>query len=256
MGDGAARGFDLGAVGEWRLSAELETPGVRGAQAFVSVDPAGSALRPLYADLHVHSDSTVGTNDTLYNLSYGRDVAGLDVLGYTANDFNITEQRWDPGGEAFMNSTGGRFVCYPGTEWCGNSCAGGDRNVVFLHDRRSRSFRSTTKGGWCSFEWNSSLPVPSSRAPGRWMGLYAAYAKDPEGHLMMPHVGGRRCSLDWHRLELEQLIEVGSAWGQFHWVYAEALQRLSGQYAANSDDIRAVAAAVYRPRPCSVRAAG
>ena len=80
-------------LGEWRLSAEVA--GVRGAQAFVTVDPEGTALRPLYADLHVHSDDTVGTNDTLYNLSYGRDVAGLDILGYTANDFNITEQRWD-----------------------------------------------------------------------------------------------------------------------------------------------------------------
>ncbi|WP_436284276.1 hypothetical protein [Rhizobium sp. LjRoot258] len=53
------------------------------------------ALRPLYADLHVHSDDTVGTNDATYNLTYGRDIAGLDVVGYTVNDFNSTEANWD-----------------------------------------------------------------------------------------------------------------------------------------------------------------
>jgi hypothetical protein len=35
-----------------------------------------------------------------YNLSYGRDVAGLDVLGYTANDFNITERPLEQGRRA------------------------------------------------------------------------------------------------------------------------------------------------------------
>ncbi|QDH65317.1 hypothetical protein [Pseudomonas azotoformans] len=230
--------FDLGAVGEWRLSAEVQAPGVRGAQAFVTVDPAGSALRPLYADLHVHSDDTVGTNDTLYNLSYGRDVAGLDVLGYTANDFNITEQRWDQAVKLIHElNEPGRFVCYPGTEWCGNSCAGGDRNVVFLHDRKPE-FPFDNQGRLVrSFEWNEF--TAGTIKPGAWPvdELYAAYAKDPEGHLMMPHVGGRRCNLDWHHPELERLIEVGSAWGQFHWVYAEALQRgYRVGAAANSDE--------------------
>ncbi len=211
---------------------------VDGAQAFVTVDPAGTALRPLYADLHVHSDDTVGTNDTLYNLSYGRDVAGLDVLGYTANDFNITEQRWDQAVKLIHElNEPGRFVCYPGTEWCGNSCAGGDRNVVFLHDRKPE-FPFDNQGRLVrSFEWNEF--TAGTIKPGAWPvdELYAAYAKDPEGHLMMPHVGGRRCNLDWHHPELERLIEVGSAWGQFHWVYAEALQRgYRVGAAANSDE--------------------
>jgi len=231
-------GFELGAVGEWRLSAQVEAPFVCGTQAFVSVDPAGTTLRPLYADLHVHSDDTVGTNDTLYNLSYGRDVAGLDVLGYTANDFNITEQRWDQAVNLIHElNEPGRFVCYPGTEWCGNSCAGGDRNVVFLHDRKPE-FPFDNQGRLVrSFEWNEF--TAGTIKPGAWPvdELYAAYAKDPEGHLMMPHVGGRRCNLDWHHPELERLIEVGSAWGQFHWVYAEALQRgYRVGAAANSDE--------------------
>ncbi len=228
----------LSQPGEWKIIAHAEDARAASAQAFVNVSAAAGALRPLYADLHVHSDDTVGTNDTLYNLSYGRDVAGLDILGYTANDFNITEKRWDKAVELIHSlNAPGKFVCYPGTEWCGNSCAGGDRNIVFLRegkplfpfDQHGRLVRS--------FEWNEF--THGTLKPGAWPvdDLYAAYAHDPEGHLMMPHVGGRRCNLDWHHPQLERLIEVSSAWGQFHWVYAEALQRgYRVGAAANSDE--------------------
>lgn len=228
----------LAESGEWAIRALAGSAGVQEGKTYVNVDEALTGLRPLYADLHVHSDDTVGTNDTLYNLGYGRDVAGLDVLGYTANDFNITEQRWDAA-VALIHELNepGRFVCYPGTEWCGNSCAGGDRNVVFLHEGKPE-FPFDSQGRLVrSFEWNEF--TAGTIKPGAWPvdELYAAYAKNPEGHLMMPHVGGRRCNLDWHHPELERLVEVGSAWGQFHWVYAEALQRgYRVGAAANSDE--------------------
>lgn len=225
-------------AGEWKILAQVDNVRLAPAQAYVNISAEAGSLRPLYADLHVHSDDTVGTNDTLYNLSYGRDVAGLDVLGYTANDFNITEQRWDKAVELIHSlNEPGRFVCYPGTEWCGNSCAGGDRNIVFLRDGKPL-FPFDEQGRLVrSFEWNEF--THGTLKPGAWPvdDLYAAYAHDPEGHLMMPHVGGRRCNLDWHQPELERLIEVSSAWGQFHWVYAEALQRgYRVGAAANSDE--------------------
>ncbi|MCE4553386.1 DUF3604 domain-containing protein [Pelomonas cellulosilytica] len=216
----------LAATGEWRLTAEVAHPPLSlAAQAYVTAAEL-PGLRPLYADLHVHSDDTIGTNDTRYNLSYGRDVAGLDVLGYTANDFNITEARWNQA-VALIHALNepGRFVCYPGTEWCGNSAAGGDRNIVFLGEGKPR-FPFDEQGRLMrSFEWNEF--TQGTIRPGTWPvdDLYAAYADDPECHLMIPHVGGRRCNLDWHHPQLERLVEVGSAWGQFHWVYAEALAR-------------------------------
>jgi hypothetical protein len=228
----------LGSRGEWRLTATIDDDAAPfQAVAYVNAEPS-QGLRPLYADLHVHSDDTIGTNDTLYNLSYGRDVAGLDVLGYTANDFNITESRWNAAVELIHSlNESGRFVCYPGTEWCGNSAAGGDRNVVFLRDGKPR-FPFDEKGRLVrSFEWNEF--TSGTIKPGTWPvdDLYAAYADDPEGHLMIPHVGGRRCNHDWHHPQLERLVEVGSAWGQFHWVYAEALQRgYRIGVAANSDE--------------------
>ena len=230
--------LSLSQLGEWRLDAQVDDPRAAPAFAYVNIEAATGALRALYADLHVHSDDTVGTNDSLYNFSYGRDVAGLDVLGYTANDFNITEKSWDKT-VALIHQLNepGRFVCYPGTEWCGNSCAGGDRNIVFLRDEKPR-FPFDEHGRLVrSFEWNEF--TAGTLKPGTWPvdDLYAAYADDPEGHLMMPHVGVRRCNLDWHHPELERLIEVGSAWGQFHWVYAEALQRgYRMGAAANSDE--------------------
>ena len=219
-------GLSFDRIGEWSLTARLDDGAVAPSTAYVEVDENDGALRALYGDLHVHSDDTVGTNDTLYNLSYGRDVAGLDVLGYTANDFNVTEKRWDAA-VALIHELNepGRFVCFPGTEWCGNSSAGGDRNVVFLGDGRPQ-FPFDDRGRLVrSVEWNEHSGTELK--PGTWPidELYAAYAADAEHHLLIPHVGGRRCVLDWHHPQLERLVEVGSAWGQFHWLYAEALQR-------------------------------
>ncbi len=222
--------------GEWALSASLSRPsGIEPTRRYVTVEDGPA---PLYADLHVHSDDTVGTNDTSYNLCYGRDVAGLDILGYTANDFNITEARWNRAVELVHSlNEDGRFVCFPGTEWCGNSSGGGDRNVVFLHGRNPE-FPFDNQGRMVrSIDWNEA--TQGGMRPGTWSvdELYAAYAKDPEGHLLIPHVGGRRCILDWHHPQLERLIEIGSAWGQFPWVYADALSRgYRLGAAANSDE--------------------
>ena len=206
---------------------------------FLAIEDALTVPRVFYADLHVHSDDTIGTNDTRYNLTYGRDVAGLDVLGYTANDFNITRERWDRA-VALIHELhqDGSFVCFPGTEWCGNSCAGGDHNVVFLHggmpefpfDRNGRSARS--------FEWNEEMREHTI-TPGAWPleELWATYAHDPEGHLLIPHVGGRRANLDWHYPALEKLIEIGSSWGHFPWFFQDAVARgyLLGASAAGDE---------------------
>lgn len=218
-------GLALVQEGEWQLDARLSSASaVSPAAAYVQAE--NGASRPLYADLHVHSEDTVGTNDTTYNLTYGRDVAGLDVVGYTVNDFNITEANWNEAVELIHAlDEPGRLVCYPGTEWCGNSAAGGDRNVVFLRDGKPRFPFDPAGRSVRSFEWNET--TAGAIKPGVWPvdRLYAAYEDDPEGHLLIPHVGGRRCLLDWSHPELERLVEIGSAWGQFHWLYAEALAR-------------------------------
>lgn len=214
--------------GELEITALMVNhPQVPLAKFYVTVDKSLAFPRSYYGDLHVHSDDTVGTNDTTYNLTYGRDIAGLDILGYTANDFQITKDRWDTA-VALINKLNkdGEFVCYPGTEWCGNSCAGGDHNVVFLRDETPR-FPFDEDGNVCrSFEWNEDMEGDTIM-PGAWPleELWATYIDDPEGHLLMPHVGGRRCIMDWHHPVLERLVEIESAWGHFPWLYEDVMSR-------------------------------
>ncbi|KAK4688419.1 hypothetical protein P7C73_g1697, partial [Tremellales sp. Uapishka_1] len=214
------------------------------ASTLVTADPSSPVERVLYADLHVHSDDTVGTNDSLYNFSYAKDCAGLDIVGYTANDFNITKKNWDATVALIDElNTDGDFTIYPGTEWCGNTAVGGDHNVVFL-DENNREFPFDRHGNVArSFEWNEEMSTDTIE-PGTWPidDLYATYAHSPESHLLIPHIGGRRANLGWHHPRLERLIEVGSAWGQFEavkWFLRDAISRgYKLGVSANSDEHR------------------
>ena len=214
--------------GELAVTARLPAhPWVKARTFYVALDKDFIAPRVYYCDLHVHSEDTIGTNSTTYNLTYGRDVSGLDVLAFAHNDFNITNERWKKTVELIRDiNDDGRFVAYPGTEWCGSSCAGGDHNVVFLHDGEPEFPYLKTGEHVRSVEWNEDMRSAEVQ-PGAWPleELWAAYARDPEGHLLIPHVGGRRCILDWHYPTLERLIEIGSSWGHFGWLYQEAMQR-------------------------------
>ena len=215
--------------GEVIITASLpDHPRVPPKTFYVAVEKAFHAPRMYYCDLHVHSEDTIGTNSTTYNLTYGRDVSGLDILAFSHNDFNITKDKWDRTVELIHGITkDGEFVAFPGTEWCGSSCAGGDHNVVFLHGGIPEFPYLATGEHVRSFEWNEEMGAAAQVQPGAWPleELWAAYAKDPEGHLLIPHVGGRRCILDWHYPTLERLIEIGSSWGHFGWLYQEAIER-------------------------------
>ena len=216
------------AAGELAVTASLpDHPRVKPQTFHVTVDKDLPVPRVYYCDLHVHSEDTIGTNSTTYNLTYGRDVSGLDILAFAHNDFNITDERWKKTVELIRGiAKDGHFVAYPGTEWCGSSCAGGDHNVVFLHDREPEFPYLKSGEHVRSVEWNEDMRS-AQVAPGAWPleDLWLAYAKDPEGHLLIPHVGGRRCILDWHYPALERLIEIGSSWGHFGWLYQEAMER-------------------------------
>ncbi|MDT5135970.1 MAG: hypothetical protein QOD58_232 [Mycobacterium sp.] len=190
------------------------------------------APRGYFCDLHVHSNDTVGTQSTDWNLRYGRDIGGLDVLGYTANDFQITDGAWsDVVAACRAASQDGTFVCFPGVEWCGTAGVGGDHNVVFLDE-------DTTIAR--SLEWRQGMTA-TAPTPQTWpiTELYAAYEKEPDSYLLIPHVGGRRAVLDWHHPELERLVEVHSSWGSSPWFLEDALARgLKVGASAASDEHR------------------
>ncbi len=215
-------------AGNLRVVAEL--PGnraVKPATAFVDVSERFPAPRSFYADLHVHASDTVGTNSPAYNAAYARDIGGIDVLGYTANDFQITDENWQLGVSTVEEfNQPGRFVCYPVQEWCGSSTAGGDHNVVFLGDA-APEFPYNRRGEHNrTFVWNEDMKGTAVEL-GRWPveELWAAYIDDPAQHLIMPHVGGRRYIPDWHHPELERLVEIASSWGHFGWLYQDVIQR-------------------------------
>lgn len=188
--------------------------------------------RAYFADLHVHSDDTVGTQDSAYNFAYARWVGGLDVLGYTANDFQITDRAWEETVALCREvSEEGRFVCFPGVEWCGNSAVGGDHNVVYLGEE-TRLARS--------LEWHEAM-AEDAPSPEHWpiTKLYEAYAGCPDDYLLIPHLGGRRATLDWHHPALERLLEVHSTWGTGAWFLRDALSRgLRVGVSASSDEHR------------------
>ena len=225
-GDGASAWarteLTLAEPGDYRLV-------VGGAEARVTIDAAAPVPLALYADLHVHSDDTVGVNPTRSVLTFARDAAGLDVVGYTANDFNVRADRWAAAVAVCRDlHAEGRFLCFPGTEWCGASPVGGDRNVIFLGDEvrfplaaDGRSLRV--------FDWNEDTATDHPQDPGLPTAahLHAAYRDLAEGDraLLIPHVGGRRALLEWHDPALERLVEIASSWGHFDWFYRDALAR-------------------------------
>ena len=212
------------------LAVKARMPGMRdvaSAVHYVTIDRDAPCPRVLYGDLHIHAHDTVGTNSPAYNTAYGRDIAGLDVISYTANDFQITDANWELGVKTMDEfHQDGKLVCYPVQEWCGSSTAGGDHNVVFLHGRRPE-FPYNDKGEHNrTFTWNEDMKGAAVNL-GRWPieELWLAYCHDPENHLIMPHVGGRRYIPDWHHPQLERLIEITSSWGHFGWLYQDVIQR-------------------------------
>ncbi|QTO23205.1 hypothetical protein [Burkholderia seminalis] len=215
-------------AGTLRIVADVPGhPDVRAAEAWLTVDASLPVPRALYADLHVHAHDTVGTNSPEYNARYARDIGGIDVLGYTANDFQITDENWRLGVDAVERfNEPGRFVVYPVQEWCGSSTAGGDHNVVFLGDDQP-DFPYNARGEHNrTLVWNEDMKGHAVEL-GRWPveELWDAYADNAAQHLVMPHVGGRRYIPDWHHPELERLVEIASSWGHFGWLYQDVIAR-------------------------------
>jgi len=228
--------------GDLQLTASVpDDPRIASADAFLSIVADAPGIRAFYADLHVHAHDTVGTNSPAYNASFARDIGGIDIFGYTANDFQITDANWNDGVASITTfNVSGRFVTYPVQEWCGSSTAGGDHKVIFLSDEPPE-FPYNSKGEHNrTLLWNEDMKGTSAEL-GRWPieELWDAYLDKPQTHLVIPHVGGRRYIPDWHHPELERLVEICSSWGHFPWLYQDVIARGYKLGAcANSDEHR------------------
>src|SRR5262249_2426972 len=94
-------------------------------------------LLPYWGDLHGQSEETIGTNSADDYFAFARDLGFLDVISHQGNDFQITTPFWGKlNALSAQFNRDGRFICYPGFEWSGNTGLGGDRNVLFMREGR------------------------------------------------------------------------------------------------------------------------
>ena len=193
-------------------------------------------FRPYWGDLHGQSEETVGTNSVEDYFRYARDVSRLDISGHQGNAFQITKATWREICRCTREfNEPGRFVTFLGYEWSGNTPAGGDHNVYFLRDdepiHRCSHWQIVDKSD-----------VDTDRFP--LSELYREL-RDREA-ITVPHVGGRPANPAYHDADVEPLIEIYSAWGQFEWLLRDALERgYRVGFVAGSDDHKGRPGASY-----------
>ena len=176
---------------------------------------AGSGLLPWWGDLHGQSEETIGTNSARDFHAFARDRAFLDVVAHQGNDFQITDAFWAHLNDLTAEFTEDhRFVTFPGYEWSGNTCLGGDRNVLHLHEGQPihRSSHALVNDGSDPEDDANSATEMFERLAGRDCVVFA-------------HIGGRYADIDYaHDERLETGVEVHSAWGTFEWLVEDALR--------------------------------
>jgi hypothetical protein len=174
------------------------------------------ALLPFWGDLHGQSEETIGTNSARQFYEFGRDKAFLDICVHQGNDFQITLPFWDELNVLSKEFTvDGEFVVFPGYEWSGNTCLGGDRNVLFMEEGREihRSSHALVHD-------LSDLESDANSADALFEAL-----KD-EKCVVFAHIGGRYADIKMaHDTRLERSVEVHSAWGTFEWLIHDAFEQ-------------------------------
>jgi hypothetical protein len=176
---------------------------------------AAAPLRRYWGDLHGQSGETIGMGSAESYFRYARDLAFIDITGHQGNDFQITDAFW-----AKLNrltaefDAPGRFVCFPGYEWSGNTGMGGDRNIFFR-----REGRTIRRSSHILVEGQTSTDA-----------IYTAdelfRALDGEDAVVIAHVGGRYADIKYaHDGRLERAVEVHSTWGTFEWLLHDAFEQ-------------------------------
>ncbi len=216
--DGGVRRLDgirLMMPGTHRISVSDPAGGMEAAGNPIICLAEASPLNLYWADLHGQTESTVGTGTVQQYFSFARDVGCVDVCTHQGDDFQITREDWREISDCTREfHQPGEFVTYLGYEWSGNTPAGGDHNVIWFDDGQP-IYRSS--------HWQ--IPDRSDAHLDRYpiSELYETL-RDTKA-LIIPHIGGRRATLDYHDPGLEPLIEICSVHGRFEWFLQEALEK-------------------------------
>ncbi|MCE7736990.1 MAG: DUF3604 domain-containing protein [Candidatus Heimdallarchaeota archaeon] len=180
-----------------------------------------------WGDLHGQTGETVGSGTMEEYFTFGRDVAAIDFISHAANAFQVTKAIWKKlQGVTIDFHEPGKFVTYLGYEWSGNPGAGGDHNVYYLNDNEPIHR--------CSHALIDDLSdLDTDRYP------VSELYKEFEGRddvMIIPHIGGRKGSLDVMDENLTPFIEIVSVHGHFHWFAQDAIDRdLKVGFIASSD---------------------
>ena len=144
-----------------------------------------------------------------------------------ANAFQVTKQIWKKLQATIIDfHEPGKFITYLGYEWSGNPGAGGDHNVYYLNDNESIHR--------CSHALIDDLSdLDTDRYP--ISELYNEF-KNRDDVMIIPHIGGRKGSLDVLDENLTPFIEIVSVHGHFEWFAQDAIDRdLKVGFIASSD---------------------
>ena len=176
----------------------------------------GLSLRPYWGDLHGQSEETIGTNSARDFHVFARDHAFLDATSHQGNDFQITSEFWSELNDITAEfNEDGKFIAFPGYEWSGNTGLGGDRNVLFMHERRQ-----IHRSSHALVDDLSDIDTDARSA----QSLFGAIGD--EDCVVFAHIGGRYADIRMaHDIRLERSVEVHSAWGTFEWLVADAFEQ-------------------------------
>jgi len=174
------------------------------------------AFAGYWGDLHGQSGESVGIGSAREYFDFARDLAFLDAAAHQANDFQINNAFWRHlNNLAAEYSRDGKFIVFPGYEWSGNTCIGGDRNVYFRHEgcpihRSSHALISD----------HSDIDTDSPTAGDLFRDLAH------EDCIVFAHCGGRYADVRYaHNPRLETSMEIHSAWGTFEWLMADCFEQ-------------------------------
>ncbi|MDP3385838.1 MAG: DUF3604 domain-containing protein [Eubacteriales bacterium] len=183
-----------------------------------------------FGDMHGQTEHTVGTGSLDRYFTFGRDSAFIDFSGWQGNDFQINNEKWNAVREATKKyNSPGEFVVFLGYEWSGLTQNGGDHNVYFFNDNETFYPNSN----W--LETPSSIDIDNN-APTIKNLLDKLKGREKEV-MIIPHIGGRYATLDYHDLNFSPVIEVHSHHGTFEWFIFDAMKaRKKVGFIATSDD--------------------
>jgi hypothetical protein len=170
-----------------------------------------------WGDTQGQTGATVGTGSPEAFFAHARDVAGLDFVVHSANDFQITNAHFeDIRRMVRRHHEPGRFVTFLSYEWSGNTPGGGDHNIVYFSEDDAPLHRSSQ---WQLADGpdDGTDRYPISRL---WETL-----RGRSDVLAIPHVGGRYSNLDFYDPAFCPVLEITSVHGRFEWFAKDALAR-------------------------------